>query len=112
MKIGISIFFFAFLFVLSSCRDDLRNLDCSTVGSAYMNDVRPIVLGSCIASGCHNAGSSNGDFTTYAGLKAVADDGSLDDAVNIKKNMPKNGSLDLESRKKIRCWIEAGAPNN
>lgn len=110
-----SLFFFCLgssfvLFV--SCRNDLRNLDCSTIGSTYLLDVKPIILGSCTTSGCHNAGSGNGDYTTYAGLKAVADDGTLDKAVNIKKSMPKNGSLDIESRKKIRCWINAGAPNN
>lgn len=107
------IFFLSILLItLNSCRDDLRKLDCSTINATYLLDVKPVITGSCIASGCHEVGSANGDYTTYAGLKAVADDGSLDDAINIKKNMPKNGSLDIESRKKIRCWIESGAPNN
>jgi hypothetical protein len=101
-----------FSLLLSGCRDDLRNIDCANVSASYTNDIRPIVNANCNSSGCHNAGSSNGDFTTYAGLKAKADDGSLDQRVNIRKDMPKNGSLSKADRSKIRCWINNGAPQN
>lgn len=104
----------AMLFIgfITSCRDDLKNLDCNSISAGYNADIKPIMQNNCNASGCHAAGSSNGDYTTYAGLKAAADNGSLDEQVNIKKSMPPTGKLPLDSRKKIRCWIEAGAPNN
>jgi len=113
MRLTLDLFLAAVaLLAVGSCRDDLRDIDCSSINSAYTANISPIILNSCVSPGCHNAGSTNGDFTTYAGLKAVADDGSLDDAVNIKKTMPKNGSLSVDDRKKIRCWINNGAPNN
>jgi hypothetical protein len=98
--------------LVSSCRDELKNLNCNEIDAAYNADIKPIVQGNCNTAGCHGAGSSNGDYTTYAGLKAAADNGSLDEQVNIEKKMPPTGKLPLDSRKKIRCWIDAGAPNN
>lgn len=97
----------------SSCKkDEYKNLDCSTISSAYNANIKPIIDANCISSGCHNSGSNNGDFTSYAGLKGKADNGSLENRVLDKKDMPPSGALSLDDRKKIKCWIENGALNN
>lgn len=97
-----------------SCRkkDEYANLDCSTISSAYNANIRPIINANCMSSGCHNAGSVHGDFSTYAGVKAKVDNGSMNTRVLEDKNMPPSGPLPLDARKKIKCWIENGAPNN
>jgi hypothetical protein len=97
----------------SGCKkDEYKNLDCSTIASAYNANIKSIINATCISSGCHNSGSNNGDFTSYAGVKVKVDNGSLDRRVLTDKNMPPSGALSLDNRKKIKCWIENGAPNN
>lgn len=112
------------IFILAGCfglafsckkkdkKDDLNNLDCSTISSGYASNIKPIIDGNCLSSGCHNAGSANGDFTTYAGLKAKVDNGSIDNRVIQQKNMPLNNPLATDELKKIKCWLNSGAPNN
>lgn len=96
----------------AGCDKDLSNADCDSVSSAYSADVKPLIIANCTAAGCHNAGSARGDFTTYAGLKAVADNGQLNQRVNERRDMPPSGSLSREDRLKIKCWITHGAPDN
>lgn len=105
---------FLVAFTLISCKkpDTIDNVNCSKVSSEYSADIRPIIDANCLSSGCHNAGSVNGDFTNYAGLKAVADKGKLQDRVINQKNMPPSGPLPLEDLKKIKCWINSGTLNN
>ncbi len=107
----------AFLGLVFSCKkkdkkDGLNNLDCSAISSGYASNIKPIIDGNCLSSGCHNAGSANGDFTTYAGLKAKVDNGSVDNRVIQQKTMPLSGSLAMDDLKKIKCWLNSGAPNN
>lgn len=111
--------FYILLFVLlvillgNACKkDEYKNLDCSSISSTYSASIKPIINSNCTLSGCHNAGSSNGDYTTYNGLKTIADNRKLEDRVLNKKDMPSSNGLSLDLRKKIKCWIEAGAPNN
>lgn len=99
--------------LVQACKkDDYKNLDCGSIPATYQTDIRPIVESNCLSSGCHNSGSANGDFTTYAGLKGKANNGSLNKRVLEKKDMPSGGSLSLEDRKKIKCWLSNGASNN
>jgi hypothetical protein len=101
------------LILLSSCeKDEYKDLDCSTISSAYNANIKPIMNASCNAGGCHNAGSVNGDFTTYAGLKAKADNGTLNKRVLRDKDMPTSGPLPIEQRRQIKCWLDNGALNN
>lgn len=86
---------------------------CGTTIS-YSSDIAPIVAAKCNVSGCHNSGSSYGDFTSYTGLKAFASSGSLNTQVVTLKLMPKFPVLPLTSDQisKIDCWIQQGALNN
>lgn len=95
-----------------ACNKDLSNIDCGSIPATYATDVKPIITANCSTSGCHGAGSHNGDFTTYAGLKTVADNGQLDNRVNVARDMPPSSQLSLDDRKKIKCWINNGALNN
>jgi hypothetical protein len=98
--------------IVACKKDDYKNLDCSTISSGFAANIKPIIDRNCISTGCHNSGSSNGDLTTYAGCKAKVDNGSLNSRVLEKKDMPDSKALSLDDRKKIKCWIEGGAPNN
>jgi len=109
-------FFSILLSLFSSCKkekeDDLNNLDCSKISAGYSSSVKPIIAANCLSSGCHNAGSTNGDFTDYAGLKEKASNGTLDTRVIQQKNMPPSGALSMDNLKKIKCWLNSGSPNN
>lgn len=99
--------------VLAACKkDEFKDLDCSTIDSKYSTSLSAIISSKCNNSGCHNAGSSNGDFTTYAKVKPYVDNGTFKKEVITDKTMPQNGSLSQDERNKIKCWLDAGGPNN
>ena len=99
---------------LSSCKkkDEYKNLDCSSINSSYTASIKPIIDANCTSSGCHDAGSANGNYTTYEGLLIRVNNGTLSTRVLYTKDMPKNSSLSLEDRQKIKCWLDAGAQKN
>ena len=89
---------------------------CDTTNVTYSQTIVPIMTANCNV--CHNtATASAGIITdTYAGLSAVAADGTLWKGVNQEPGispMPKGGnrlsSCDLA---KIKTWIDAGSQNN
>jgi hypothetical protein len=61
---------------------------------------------------CHEAGSLNGDFSSYEGISGVAKNGTLEKRVFINKDMPPLEPLPEEDLRKIRCWLDNGAQNN
>ena len=104
---------FIFSFLENCKKDDLKNLDCSKVSATYSGSIKPLVTSQCATSnGCHGVGSSRGDYTTYSGLKAAADNGSLENKTINDKSMPPSGALSLDDRKKIKCWLNNSSPNN
>jgi hypothetical protein len=108
-----NIYFLAiFLFVACHKKDDYKGLNCATINAKYSANIVSIINGNCNSSGCHNAGSGNGDFTTYAGLKVKADNGSLSNRVLYKKDMPVSVTLSLDNRNILKCWLDNGAQNN
>jgi hypothetical protein len=116
MKLMKKIFFLLLvgLGIIAACKkkDDLNNLDCSKISSGYASNIKPIIEGNCLSSGCHNSGSKNGDFTTYEAIKIKVDNGSFNSRVIQEKDMPLSGSLSIDQLKKIKCWLNSGAPNN
>lgn len=89
---------------------------CDTVNMQYAASIKPILQNNCYA--CHGNGLSNGGVTldTYAGVKAVADNGKLVGVINHAagfKQMPQGGAkLSQCNIDKIEAWIKRGAPNN
>lgn len=109
---------FAVLLIWSSCTYEKGEIpvlvpkECDSTIS-YASQIAPLTTTYC--NGCHSAGGTGtGDFTTYAGLKLKADNGSLKTRVVDVKDMPQAGSPPLSDaeRKLIKCWIEQGALNN
>src|SRR6185503_20919981 len=101
MKKGVLLICLGLVLAVSCKRSNLNNIDCSKISSGYSENIKPIIEGNCLSSGCHNAGSVNGDFTTYEGLKAKADNGTIDSKVIKNKTMPPSKSLPIDNLKKI-----------
>jgi len=85
---------------------------CDGVTSKYGIDVKPIINTTCLlGSNCHSAGSTNsgGELTDYN--KVFNKRSQIKDVV-FSGVMPQTGSLSTDQKKKIICWIDAGATNN
>ncbi len=116
-KISIAVFVIVLCVVIASCKKkkeqkEILSADCGKVTATYAAIIQPITNGNCLGSGCHGAGSGNGDFTSFAGLKIKADNGILFRRVVKDGSMPPSGSLSKDDRIKFKCWIENGALNN
>ncbi|MBI3502970.1 MAG: hypothetical protein HY063_14360 [Bacteroidetes bacterium] len=72
---------------------------------SYANDIQPLFDAHC--NKCHS-------WDSYAKAKQLADDGRLRAVTITERSMPPGGQkrLTLKERKKIYCWLEAGAPDN
>jgi ribosomal protein S16 len=90
---------------------------CNDSIFTYAQAIRPLLDANCV--GCHNGGSAapaNLNYTTHAGIKAVALSGRLVGAISHLQGfspMPK-GSPKLSDCKisQVTKWVQAGAPNN
>jgi len=74
--------------------------------------ISSLTASKCNSASCHGSGSSNGDFTAYAGIKPLADNGRLETRVLDLQDMPRNGSLTSEQLGQFKCWLDDGAPDN
>ena len=92
---------------------NVANSNCDKV--TYTKDIKPVMLSDCAIPGCHVAGGENPtDLDTYAGVKAIADNGHLKKRM-IDGNpsfMPPAGKLSTTTLSNLQCWLDAGAPNN
>lgn len=108
------------LIVIASCKSDKASMPqpdkdiCDSLPITYSGMIESIVTVSCATIFCHDANSDNGDFTSYIGVKAKVDNGSLRDRVIFGDPswMPPAGQLSKEDRDKIQCWLNDGALNN
>ena len=78
----------------------------------YIADIKPIIDSKCVT--CHTTGASQGDFTSYAVVKAKVDNGSFKNRVFTIKDMPPGGNPQLSEPElaKLKCWMDQGAPDN
>ena len=115
-KFTLIVFFLLLAQFLSCTKDKAKEPEtsCGMQNVSFTNDIEPILENSCNLSGCHNAGSFNGDYTTYSGVKEKVDNGSFKNRVLDLKDMPAPpvDPLNEEQLEKISCWLEDGAPNN
>jgi hypothetical protein len=126
MKLQLLIVFL--FFMLAGCYNDKYQqvlpgaVSCDTTNVTYSKDIVPILTANCaISGGCHDAAGSavsGHDYTSYAGIKAVATYDFLVTDITWNptaghNNMPKNGNklADCDIDKMIR-WVNEGAPNN
>jgi len=89
------------------------NNGCDDV--TYTKNVKPLMKTECAIAGCHVPGGSNPtDLDTYAGVKAIADNGHLKKRMmdGNPSFMPPAGKLPASTLSSIQCWLDNGAPNN
>ena len=97
--------------------EELYNCSVDAANMKYSSTINNLLTSyGCI--GCHGtlAPSGNISLNTHAGVKAVADNGKLYGAISHAQGyqpMPQgSGKMNACDIKKIKAWIDAGAPNN
>lgn len=94
---------------------------CDTTNVTYSGTVLPVLQENCLV--CHSGGSPQGNISldSYeavreAALTPAGQAGSLYGAISWapnNENMPRGGAQLPEcTLRKIKIWIDAGAPNN
>lgn len=102
------------LLVLGACQKEqtstvpVGDVDCSTV--TYSETIKPLFDAQCLA--CHGTNSPDGDLSTYEKTKAYADNGMLKDEVLTTRGMPIGSTFTSEQLGQVKCWLDAGAPND
>lgn len=91
------------------------NSGCDTTVFTYSAAIWPILESSC--KGCHQGSNPGGhtSITNYTEVKQLVNNDMLEESIfHIPGTsfMPPGGQLDSCSLKKIRKWLDAGAPNN
>lgn len=82
-------------------------MECDTAVFTFSGAVLPIVETYC--KGCHNVGSSNGEYFDYTSITA---DTALVWTNISDGSMPKNTTLSDCQKNVIKKWLDNGAPNN
>ncbi len=106
------------IFLYSCVSESGLNIDpegvvCETENVTFSNDISPIIATSCAISGCHSTGgSAPGNFETFDGLERKINDGSFENRVLVRMDMPPNRSLSQCDLDQIQSWLDAGALNN
>jgi len=89
---------------------------CDTINVKYSTHIKPLIQNSC--QGCHSGTAPGGgiDLATYAGVKAIADNGKFLGAISHLGGynpMPKNGNKLSDCQiHMVNIWINQGAPEN
>ena len=113
--LSIVIFFSVFALFGCSKDDEKETLTVACDGSnlVYNSGISAIINSNCNASGCHNSGSSHGDFTTYSGLQGFTTNGSFNNRVINLQDMPQGSATLTQSQlNKLKCWVDNGFPEN
>ena len=101
-------------FVIASCGDDdtTTSFDCTDV--TFSNVLEPLIASRCALPACHDAGSPNGDYTTYATLLPNLDNGRVRVRVLDEMTMPPTGAIALTQTEldQFECWLDDGHPEN
>ncbi len=89
----------------------------STISTiSYSSTIAPLIITNCSTSGCHDAASIYGDYTSYSGLKSVAGIGGKLDSVAVLLKGPTfpytHIALSTSDISNIDLWIKQGALNN
>jgi mono/diheme cytochrome c family protein len=88
-------------------------VDCSTLENIYTGDVSSILENSCQT--CHTAGSAAAPFPldTYSEYTIYLENGLFESEVlDPGGRMAVWGNMSEEQIETIRCWFDAGYPEN
>jgi uncharacterized membrane protein len=89
---------------------------CDTTNVKYSTHIKPLIQNSC--QGCHSGAAPGGgiNLATYAGVKAIADNGAFVGAISHLTGysaMPKNGNKLTDCQiNMVNIWINQGSPEN
>jgi hypothetical protein len=92
--------------------------DSNAANITFQKTIQPILSANCgTNNSCHNESSSNPKLNTYEGVKVVAADGRLVNAINHTPGaspMPKSSNTRIPrcSRAQIELWVAGGFLNN
>jgi hypothetical protein len=95
----------------------IASTTCTFGTISYSVDIKPIIDAKC-TGGCHSPSRLDGgyDLSGYDGLKSAADNEALYASITsslASSRMPKDGdALPDCDIKKIKAWVDAGAPKN
>jgi len=120
MKILVVLFWMISLFSTDTNETNSATLtaadtDCETP-STYEGNIKGILATYCMDAGCHNGGDLGpGNFGSYKGLSKYIKKNTIEERVLQIGNMPpeySDGPTELsdEAYSAIKCWIEAGYP--
>lgn len=107
----IPILFLAFAVLgITACKDKFERIPCNGTDPTWNGEVQDIIATYCWAAGCHGTGATNGDFTSYDGIKARLNDNSFEVQIFETRAMPQNESLPDSILATLQCWLENGFP--
>lgn len=87
-------------------------VSCTGVSARYSTDVTPILQAKCNLAGCHNAASGAGGTVLETYTQVAAKKTRIYQRCIVEKSMPPGTPLSPAEVASIKCWIDAGAPNN
>lgn len=93
--------------------EELYGPQCDLTTAGFNEKILPIIQANCQNSGCHAAGSDNGQLLTYENVRLFVDDnGAFRNAVVVTRSMPQGGALSACELDLIEKWLDAGALND
>lgn len=102
------------LTTIISCKSEKQvtvTADCTTTPKAFAANVNPIIQSKCANGGCHNASNAGGlMLLNYSQVQSRLS--TIQQRTLVAKNMPPSAPLSASEQAILKCWIDAGAPNN
>lgn len=111
------------LIVISGCALDKGELIeevpqefCDSIQATYIDTTKAIIDLYCATPGCHNQGSSLGDFTSHEAMDTrgniLIESGILNriNSTDPSVVMPPGNTLPQELKDVLTCWAEDGYP--
>ncbi len=74
----------------------------------YQKDLQLILDNNCSFSGCHDAGSIVGDFTTFENISSFFNSGIIKQVTIDERSMPLGDTLSTDDLILFECWIQGG----
>lgn len=100
------------LLVVAGCSNDSFTPECDGGTPTYDGEMKTLIDQNCAISGCHGAGSSRGDYTSFAGLLPDLNNGKFTREVLTDQSMPRGGSLTQVELNSVQCWADNGFAEN
>lgn len=104
--------------IVSCSKDKAEDPDpCAYESSQlkYTGFIKSIIDTKCASDGaCHGSPQgtdAGGEYLTYDQVKAKIDNGTFHNRVFDLKDMPQGSALSECDFKKLKDWVDAGAPN-